>query len=514
MRFIRLAIFFVLVAVIPTLAQKKIKLKQADKLKGGIQSNGERYDRLQGNIIFTQNLTTIYCDSAHFFKKQNSLDAFGHVRILDGDSVTITAARLSYDGNEKRAKLRDNVVFTKLAQATLYTDFLDFDRPKNEATYFNGGRLVDSINVLTSRKGYYNMNNNMASFKKNVNVKNPDYTMKSDSLQYNSKTKIIYFRTSTTVIDKDSATFVYEGGQYETKTRRSDLKSGVAENEEYKMEGKAYDLDALKRVYKVRGDVVMSSKKENMIIYGQASDAYKEKGITKIYDHAYIAKISDEGDTLFIRADTLVAIDNKDPKKKRLLAYNNVKIFKRDLQGVADSLEYRSVDSTIYFYKKPALWTQGNQMTADSISILIKKNTINKIYMVANAFVISKDTLQNFNQIKGRRMTADFSGKNINRVVVEGNGESIYHALEEKDNSFIGLNRIICSNITVRFKLGKVNNISFYIRPEANFIPPHELKEEDKTLPGFEWKEKERPEKKDVVAVKNAVTAVIKKPLK
>jgi lipopolysaccharide export system protein LptA len=500
MRFIHFVIAFMLLVVLPATAQKKLKLKQADVLKGG-KINGERFDRLKGNIIFTQNNTTIYCDSAHFFKKKNSLDAFGHVRIEDGDSVTITSNRLSYDGNEKRAKLRSNVVFTKLAQATLYTDNLDFDRPRNEATYFNGGRLVDSINVLTSRKGYYNMNNNMASFKKDVDVKNPDYTMKSDSLQYNSKTKVIYFRSTTTVIKKDSSTVVYESPMYDTKSKKSELKQGVAESSDYKLEGKNYSLDDFRKIYRVRKDVVMTSKKENMIIYGQASDAYKLKGITKIYDHAYIAKVSDEGDTLFIRADTLVAIDNKDPQKKRLLAYHNVKIFKKDLQGVADSLEYRSADSTIFFYNHPVLWTQGNQMTADSIRILIRRNTIDKIYMVANAFVISKDTLKNFNQIKGRRMTAEFADKKIRRVVVEGNGESIYHALEEKDNSFIGLNKIICSNITIRFKDGKVNNLSFYVKPEASFIPPHELKDEDKTLQGFSWKEEERPQRKDVVTI-------------
>ena len=85
----------------------------------------------------------------------------------------------------------------------------------------------------------------------------------------------------------------------------------------------------------------MISKKENLIIYGQAADYYKAKGVIKIYDSAYLAKITDDNDTLFMSADTLVSIDNADPKKKRLLAYNKVKIFKTDLQGVADSLEYR-----------------------------------------------------------------------------------------------------------------------------------------------------------------------------
>src|SRR6185436_15512806 len=102
---------------------------------------------------------------------------FGRVRIVEGDSVTITASHLEYDGNKKRAKLRHNVVFTKLATATLYTDFLDYDRVVNEAFYYNGGKLVDSINTLTSSKGYYMVNSNLAAFKKEVKVTNPDYTM-------------------------------------------------------------------------------------------------------------------------------------------------------------------------------------------------------------------------------------------------------------------------------------------------------------------------------------------------
>ncbi len=132
-------------------------------------------------------------------------------------------------------------------------------------------------------------------------------------------------------------------------------------------------------------------------------------------------------------ADTLVSIDNVDESKKRLLAYNKVKIFKPDLQGVADSVEYRMADSTIYFYQDPVLWSEGNQMTADSIRMLLKNNTIDRIFMNVNAFVISKDSLFNYNQIKGRKMTAEFKGKKLHRVVVEGNGESIYYALSEEE---------------------------------------------------------------------------------
>ena len=235
------------------------------------------------------------------------------------------------------------------------------------------------------------------------------------------------------------------------------------------------------------------SKDENLIIYGQAADYYKASGITKVFDQAYLAKIDANYDTLFMSADTLVSIESKDPQKKRLLAYNTVKIFKSDLQGLADSVEYRAADSTIYFYQDPVLWSEGNQMTADSIRMLIKNNTIDKIFMNVNSFVISTDTLLNFNQIKGRRMTADFLNKKMNRVVVEGNGEAIYNVLEEGENASSGLNRIICSNITIRFKDGKVNNLTFYTQPEGRMIPPHEITDEDIRLKGFSWKEKKSP---------------------
>lgn len=406
-------------------------------------------------------------------QKTNTVEAFGKVRITEGDSVTVTALSLIYDGDKRIAKLRRNVVFTKLATAKLYTDFLDYDRPKNMAYYFNKGKLVDSINVLTSTKGYYNVTTNLSAFKTNVLVVNPDYTMRADSLQYNSRTKNINFVSPTTVIDKDSAVFVYERGVYNTQRKTSDLEKGQGESEDYKISANNYSLDDLRKIYRFRGDVVMTSKENKLVIYGQASDADKLKNIAKVYDRAYLAKITDEGDTLFMSADTLVSIESKDPRKKRILAYKNVKIFKNDLQGIADSVEYRVADSTIVFYKKPVLWTDENQMSADSVSMQIEKNTIRRIFLKTNAFVVSEDTVINdFNQIKGRKMTAEFQNAKLHRVTVDGNAENLYFALDEKNSTLMGMNKIICSRILIRFKEGKVDTFSSYVKPEAQFIPP------------------------------------------
>lgn len=479
-------------------SQKRVKLVHADELQGAKRADGENFQKLIGHVVLTQNQTTIYCDSAYLYRGINSVEAFGKVRITDGDSVVVTSRRLEYNGDTKTAKLRDNVIFEKLGMAKLYTEYLDFDRPTNMAYYFNRGKLVDSINVLTSQKGYYDINSNMASFKRDVKVINPDYTMTSDSLQYNSKTKIIYFPTRTNVLNKDSSTFVYEGGEYDTRRKKSVFEQGVAETISYMLEGLAYKLDNARQFYEFRGDVKMTSKEENLTIHGQAVDYDKAHEISKVFNQPWLEKVTDEGDTLFIRADTMVSIDNVDPAKKRLLAYNNVRIYKKDMQGLADSMVYQSLDSTLYFFKDPVLWTQGNQMTADSIRILMKNNNINKIFMRKNAFVIAQDTLIHFNQIKGRNMTADFVNSQIERVYVEGNGESLYFVLDD-EKSFAGMNKIICSNILIRFKEGKVDNFSFYTQPDGNFIPPQELKPDLQKLKDFNWKGNARPTKEDVV---------------
>jgi lipopolysaccharide export system protein LptA len=501
-------IVLLLLAGTASYAQKRVKLKKADNLIGGVK-DGKRFDRVIGNVVFVQNKTTIYCDSAHFFKAENKIEAFGKIHITDGDSVDVTSRGLSYDGDKKIAYLRKNVVFTKLGIAKLYTDFLDYDRTKNEARYFNGGKLVDTTNVLVSKKGYYDIRTNLASFKKDVVGENPDYTLKSDTLQYNSKTKIIYFRDLTTITDKEGAEAVYKSGFYNTNLKVSNLNIGVIETAEYKIKGDEYFIDDATKMYRAKIKVVMTSKEENMIIYGDNSFYNKKTGISKVYGNAYVAKIGDDLDTLYISADTLVSIESKDPRKKRLLAYNNVKIFREDLQGVADSLVYQASDSTIHFFTEPILWSDGNQMTADSIYMLLQNKTIDKLYMVGNSFVASQDSLKNFNQIKGRRMIADFDGNVISHVVVEGNGESIFYALQEeeieKDSTkylitfTVGLNKMICSNMRINFVKGKVNNVTAYVMPDASFIPPLEIKESDRKLKGFVWKGERRPAHADVV---------------
>ena len=490
-------LLFVLIVAMPAVSQKKVKLEQAKVQSGGVLPNGIRFDKWRGDVIFSHEQTRINCDSAIRYNNTNLIEAFGHILIEEGDSITITAQKLIYDGNAKIAKLRNDVVFTKLAQVTLYTDFLDYERIKQQAYYFNKGKLVDSTNTLTSVKGYYNTQSNLASFKTNVVGQNPDYKLKSDTLQYNVKTNVIYFRAFTTLTDKEGNVFNYEEGDYDTKRKKSVFNRGLLETESYELTGDRLILDDIKRYYRAISNVFLIAKEEDIIINGDYGEYWRDRQLTKVYGNALMRQITD-GDTLFLTADTLVSIDSDLDADKRLLAYNNVRIYKSDLQGKSDSLSYFLADSTIYFYNDPVLWTDGNQLTADSINIQISNNQINKLNMNVNSFVISQDTVLNFNQIKGRSMTANFDNNQISKILVNGNGESIYFALEDVSNNLIGMNNILCSDMSINFSNNQVNNIVFYVKPDGKLIPPHELKEPDKLLNGFKWREDQRPLKEEM----------------
>ena len=456
------------------------------------------YTSVKGDVKFTHKGTVFYCDSAVLAKKTNYLEAYGNVRIID-DSVTITSGRLKYDGNNRIAQLRSNVVLTKLNQLQIFTDFLDYDRNTGIATYFNNGKVVDSTNVLNSVKGYYNSVTNMASFKTDVVGKNDDYTLTSDTLVYDTYTGAIYFVAPTSLTDNENNVFQYEGGKYNSKQKQSDFALGRVETEDYFIAGDNMRLDDVSGIYAVSQNVTMYGKENKVIITGHGAIHDRRKNITKIFDSPLMKMVA-ENDTLFVSADTLVSMDSPVASRKRLLAYSNVKIYKRDIQGVADSLVYKVADSTLFMYGAPVLWSDGNQMSADSVSMLVSNSALDKMDMNNNAFVITKDSSDNFNQIKGRNLTARFKNQELSEVFVSGNGESIFFMYSEDSGELMGMNKILCSDIGLYFENQTLTDASFLGNPEGSFIPPLVLTPEDQQLSGFVWREKERPDKESVVA--------------
>ena len=472
----------------------RIKYK-AEKLTNDTR-DGVKFKKLLDKVVFKQNQTTVYCDSAYFFKEENKMEAFGRVRIKDGDSVTIRSKTLIYEGNTGLAQLRDEVVYRR-GDLSLYTDFLDYNLILEVAKFFNNGKLVDTENTLTSESGKFLSRSNYAYFYNDVLLVAPEYNLKSDTLEYNTVTQVAYTRGPTNIVNRDGSTVDSDGGTFRTKIEQTVFEAGTIETKNYKIYGDDIFIDDQNRFYRATGNVVMTSKKDNIIIFGKESIYDKQLGISKVYGDPLMKRVMRE-DTLFMSADTLVAIEHADKDKERVLAYHNILMYKETLQGKCDSVAYFLADSTMHMFQDPVLWNDDSQMEADTISILFKYEIINELRLKRNSFMTSLDTMGQHNQIKGRKMYGYFDQLgNLDVMDIDGNGESHYFVLEG-DSLFVGMNKIFCSRMRMRFSDNDLQNISFYTNPDAQFIPPHELKKELVFLEGFNWRAQERPEKSDV----------------
>ena len=158
---------------------------------------------LRGNVIFRHEDALMYCDSAYFYDQENSLDAFGHVRFEQGDTLKGYGDKLFYDGNTKLARLRRNVRLVHGQEdnpTVLTTDSLNYDRAHNVAYYYSGGTITDTLNTLRSVRGKYYPNSKQAVFSQEVRLDNPKFVLTSDTLLYNTETKIADLVSPSTIV--------------------------------------------------------------------------------------------------------------------------------------------------------------------------------------------------------------------------------------------------------------------------------------------------------------------------
>ncbi len=499
------------VPAIPT-NPNQLEIIKADSLVG-MNLPFMQIRKLMGNVGLRQGTTLLYCNLAVLNETTNILEAYGKVKIIQADTVTITGDTAYYFGNERKAKINGRV---KLDDKTiiLSTNKLDYDLNSSVAFYNTGGKVLDKKSTLTSKEAYYNTVTKLVNFKTNVKVLDKEGNLSADSLRYSTLSKEAFFVAPTLIVNKKDTTYANPGSQYNTLTKISNLKGrSTVKTEDYVMIADTMIYDPPTEIGIANGNISFVSKKDKAILTGDKGRYSKKTGITRVFGHALLKNIF-ENDTLFLNADTLVSLDNKETKVKKLYAYKKVLMYKSDMSARCDSLSYNVSDSTIYFYQKPIIWNTKNQSEADSINIGLRHNKIKIMNMKGKSFVISIDTLVNYNQIKGRKMVVNFTDSSrVEKVTVEGNGESIYYAIDEK-NTVTGMNRVQCGKMNINFAKNKVSRIAFLAKPDGKFIPPKEIKPDDKELDGFRWRLAERPTKELIMKVVSPKIEVKSQPIK
>lgn len=462
-------------------------------------------------IRFRQDEVLLWCDSAYKFEEKNIVEAFGHVRVVQNDTITLTCRHLIYDGNSRLLQAREEVVLRD-PQMTLNTDFLDYNLNSKIGYYYNGGQIRDAQNRLFSRSGSYDANARFFFFKDSVRVlsyrEGDTYRIESDTLQYNTVSKVAYFFGPTYVYSSDGSLYA-EKGIYETQTKISRFSGRArAENKEYILRGDSLYFDDVKKEGFAKGNAEVYTKKDSTFVNGDIGFFWGKKGLTHIYRNAYIRNIS-SGDTLFISADTLISYNRKigvkqteeadSTRQHKILAFHNIKIYRSDIQAICDSLVYNFSDSAIYFYRDPVLWNEGNQVVADSIRLYLKDNKPYKMELRRNCFSASRDSLGNYNQVKGRRMDSYFKDGSIERVEVDGNTEIIFFQLEG-DTTLVGMYYAEAASLKAFFDQGKLKRIRLEGDINGKMIPPQLLQEPDTRLPGFRWLDHLRPTRDNVLS--------------
>ena len=476
---------------VPPKGVKIIELRKADLLTKYKDSEAQI---LKDNVTLYHNGATMDCDSAYWFESQNNFEAFGRVRINQGDTIFIYGDYLHYDGNMQLAKLRNNVRMED-KRATLFTDSLDYDRMMNLGYYFDGGMLVDNENQLTSYWGQYNPDTKEALFSDSVKLVNKNFTLYADTLKYNTETNIADIVGPSTIVS-DSGYIYTTRGWYNTVTDDAQLldRSQVFSADGSKvLIGDTIFYNRKSGIVKAYGHVFLQDTIRNVILRGNYGYYEEKTEYALATDSAYIIDYSQK-DSLFLHGDTLKLVT--DSIGRQVFAYPNVRFYRVDLQGVCDTLHYVSADSILYLRKDPVIWNEGNQLLGDAIDVYLNDSTIEKVIVRNYAFGAQQRSVPDqFNQLKGKNLIANFENGEVRHILVDGSAESMYYLLE-KDSTVIGLNKTESPYLSMDLADNKLEKLKLWSSTQAQTTPLSQLKPEDKTLKGFVWLDYLRPTSK------------------
>lgn len=453
----------------------------------------------------------VWSDKAFFYKKENKFDAFGNVRVNQGDSLVLTCKTVNYDGNIKLAVAKQQVVLDN-KEMLLKTDTLYFDRIKNIAYYDANGTVYDSLTTINSKRGTYISDNKKYKFEDKVVVNNPDFTLTSARMDFYTETKHAFFYSATKIIGEDYVIRCNQGF-YNTESKEGYFKknASVDYNNRNIIGDSIYFNDEIKYASATQ-NIRITDTINNSFITGNYGQVFKLKDSAMV-THRAVAINLVEKDSLFIHADTLVATGP--PDERIIRGFHDVRIFKEDLSGKTDSIHFnqnsgraklirRPINERDLQYltpqeiadRNPILWSDESQMTGDEIHITIdnQKEVLDSLLIYNNAFVIEQDSLDaaNFNQIKGIQLKGKFKGKSLEKVDVIQNTEMIYYIYDDETQELTGIDKAICSALRLEFVDSGIEKITFFTNPDGTVYPTKYLPENARQLLGFTWREDER----------------------
>ena len=480
-------------------AKSKVYLLHSDVLKKSPLNPDPDAQILIGNVAFRHDSVYMYCESACFYEKTNSLEAFDNVKMVQGDTLFLYGDYLFYDGNTQIAQVRYNVRMEN-KNTTLLTDSLNYDRIYNLGYYFDGGTLMDEENVLTSEWGEYSPATKISVFNYDVKLVNPKFTLTSDTLRYSTATKIANILGPSDIVS--DANHIYsELGFYNTQIGQAELLDrSVLTNEGKRLTGDSLFYDRVKGYGEAFDNVIMTDTVNKNMLTGDYC-YYNELTKYAFATKKAVAVDYSQGDSLFMHADTLQMYTyylNTDSMFRETRAYHKVRMYRTDVQGVCDSLVFSSKDSCLTMYYDPILWNNNQQLLGEKIMIYMNDSTIDWAHIQNQALSVEQLDSTSYNQVTGKEMKAWFQGGEMRKVDVIGSVRLVYYPMES-DSTLIGMNVSETSLLNMFLENRKMKKMIMSPKSNGTLYPMLQRPPEKMKLDNFVWFDYIRPlDKEDI----------------
>ena len=458
-------------------------------------------------VHFVHKGVNMWCDKAIYYPDQDFIEAFSNVVMKQGDTINMVAKYVEYSGKTQMAFASGDVVLTE-PQSTLKTDTLYFNRIKQQAYYNSGGTVVrDSSGTITSQIGRYYMSKSKYQFLKDVVLVNPEYTLKTERLDFFTENGYAYLFGPSTITGETSKVYC-ERGFYDTNNDVGNFqRNAKIDYDNRTVEGDSLYFDRNKSFASATNNITVTDTLNKSIVKGHYAEVWRAKDSMFITKRALAITVQ-EKDSVYMHADTLLVTGKEDNRITR--AFYNVKLYKSDLAGKADSIHvnhktgltqminlgrFGSTDP-FAIKRKPVLWNIGNQMTGDTIHLIsnVKTEQLDSLKVFENAFLVSKDTISKdgYNQIKGQRLIGLFKDNELYNVDVIKNAETIRY-LRNDENELIGIQKSKSGSINVKIIEQVIDEVRFINQIDGNIFPESEFPNSAKKLRGFDWRGEERP---------------------
>ena len=453
---------------------------------------------LTGSVKLRHDSMYMYCDTAYLYQHNNSVEAFGNVRMEQGDTLFIYGDYLYYDGMSQLAMLRNHVRMINRS-TLLTTDSLNYDRIFNLGYYFEGGTLMDSVNVLTSVWGEYSPSTKLAVFNHDVTLENPRFVLTSDTLKYSTLTKIATILGPSDIVS-DNNHIYSERGVYNTVTEQAELLDrSILTNQGRKLVGDSLFYDRKLGYGEAFDNVRMNDSINRNMLTGDYC-YYDELSGNALATQRAVAVDYSQGDSLFMHGDTLRLVSfnfNTDSVYREMRVYHKVRAYRSDIQAVCDSLVYNSKDSCMTMYTDPVLWHGSEQLLGEQIKIYMNDSTIDWAHIINQALTIEQKDSVHYNQVSGKEMMAYFRDGDIRQVDVNGSVMVIFYPVEERDSSLILMNYSEGAFLRMLLKNRQMERGAFIGKASGTAYPMNQIPEDKYRLASFVWLDYMRPLNKE-----------------